>query len=135
MHILIAPNAFKHSLKAAAVADAMARGLGRSRLDCTIESFPVGDGGDGTGTLLTRKLGGRFLRTEVMDPLYRPITACFGLIDDGNTAVIEMAEASGLHRLERHEYDPLAACSYGTGELICAALDAGAREFIICIGG
>jgi glycerate kinase len=128
MHLLIAPNAFKNSLSAAEVAEAIRRGLDRSRLKGTrlpysSECFPVGDGGDGTGDLLIERLGGHRVAAEVRDPIGRMIKTYWGLAEDGTTAVIEMANASGLRLLDRHELDPLKADSAGTGDLIRAALD------------
>lgn len=135
MHILIAPNAFKNSLSAAASAEAVLTGLNRSGLLFTAECFPIADGGDGTGFLIVERLGGRWVLCPVHDALGRPVMVSFGLIDDGRTAVIEMADASGIRLLERGELSPLVATSYGTGELIRAALDSGAREIILGVGG
>lgn len=135
MHILIAPNAFKNSLDAAAVATAINEGLQRSNLDCTTHCFPVGDGGDGTGVLIIKHCNGTIIPAEVNDPLGRKITSSFGLIDNGKTAVIEMADASGLRLLKNTELDPLRASSFGTGELINQALNKGAGKIILCIGG
>ena len=135
MHILISPNAFKHSVDAHTAALAIEQGFKESRLACTTECFPVGDGGDGTGTLLTQMLNGHFITETVQDPLGRMINASFGLIDEGQTAVIEMAAASGLHLLIADEPDPLHATSYGTGELIIKALDRNVKKIILCVGG
>ena len=135
MHILIAPNAFKNSLDATAVAEAIREGLQQSKLKCTCECFPVGDGGDGTAALLIQKRGGKIVPAEVQDPLGRKIRARFGLIDNGGTAVIEMADASGLRLLHREEFDPLHATTFGTGELIKNALDKGVNKIIIGVGG
>jgi len=135
MRILIAPNAFKNSLDAAAVADAIKRGLEQSNLKCTLHCFPVGDGGDGTAELLIRHLKGKIVSAEVYDPLGRKISSSFGLIDEGGTAVIEMANASGLRLLQPNELDPLHATSYGTGELMMEALNRGVDKIILCIGG
>jgi len=135
VHILIAPNAFKNSLDATAAAEAIREGLQRSKLICTCECFPVGDGGDGTATLLIQKCGGTIMPAEVHDPLGRKIRAGFGLIDNGRTAVIEMADASGLRLLRREEFDPLRATTFGTGELIKCALDKRVNKIIIGIGG
>ena len=135
MHILIAPNAFKGSLDATAAAEAIRNGLRQSKLKCTSECFPVGDGGDGTAILLIQKCGGTIVPAEVHDPLGRKIRAAFGLIDNGNTAVIEMADASGLRLLRHEEFDPLHATTFGTGELIRCALDRGVNKIIIGIGG
>lgn len=135
MHILIAPNAFKNSLDAVQVAEAIAQGLAQSRLACTTECFPVADGGDGTGSLIVQSCKGKKVRQSVHDPLGRIIDSSFGLIDEGKTAVIEMADASGLRLLKKEELDPMRTSSYGTGELIKAALDKGVNRIIIAMGG
>ncbi|AKD58722.1 glycerate kinase [Spirosoma radiotolerans] len=135
MRILIAPNAFKHSLNATDVATALEQGLTQSALDCVCECFPVGDGGDGTGTLMIQKHDGLLVSATVNDPLGRPIPSSFGLVNNGHTAVIEMANASGLQLLQPDELDPLRATSFGTGELIRLALDKGVREMVLAIGG
>jgi glycerate kinase len=135
MNILIAPNAFKGSLDAQDVAEAIAKGLNQSKLDCMCQLFPVGDGGDGTGTLLINHLNGEPVEASVHDAQGRPITATFGLIDNGRTAIIEMANASGVRLLKPDELRPLEATSYGTGELIKAALDKGVSKIIIGMGG
>jgi glycerate kinase len=133
--ILIAPNAFKHSLDAEAAANAIEKGFLQSRLDCTCECFPVGDGGDGTASLIISKCNGRFVDTIVQDPFGRTLHTSFGLIDDGKTAVIEMADASGLRLLRTEELNPLVATSAGTGQQIKMALDRGVRKIIIGMGG
>jgi glycerate kinase len=135
MHILIAPNAFKNSLDASKVAGAIQQGLKLSRLDCTAECFPIADGGDGTGSLIIEKCKGRVIEKEVHDPLGRKIKASFGLIESGKTAVVEMADASGLRLLNKEELNPLKASSFGTGELIKSALDNGANKVIVAMGG
>lgn len=135
MNILIAPNAFKNSLDAQAAAKAIAQGLEQSKLACTCQLFPVGDGGDGTGSLIIKKLNGKLMEAKVHDALGREITARFGLIDDGKTAVIEMADAAGIRLLKKEELNPLIANTIGTGEMIKQALDKGARKIIIGMGG
>ncbi len=135
MNILIAPNAFKNSLDAQSVAEAIALGLQQSKLDCQCQLFPVADGGDGTGSLIIKHLNGTFINTSVNDVLGRQITATFGLIDDGRTAVIEMADASGIRLLKTTELNPMLASTFGTGELIKAALDKGATKIILGMGG
>jgi glycerate 2-kinase len=135
MRIVIAPNAFKNSLDAAGVADAIKTGFEQSHLKCTLQCFPVGDGGDGTAELLINHLNGEIISAEVHDPLGRKISSSFGLIDEGRTAVIEMANASGLRLLQANELDPLHANSYGTGELMMEALNKGVDKIILCIGG
>lgn len=135
MHILIAPNAFKDSLDASDTAEAIRQGLMQSKLACTCECFPIGDGGDGTADLLIRKSGGTFVSIAVRDALGKKINASFGLINNGKTAVIEMANASGIRLLQTEELKPLSATSYGTGEQIKQALDKGVEKIIIGMGG
>lgn len=135
MNILIAPNAFKNSIDAKDAADAIKDGLRRSKLRCSCECFPVADGGDGTAALLIEKLRGTIIHTKVHDPLGRQIFSSFGMIDNGNTAVIELADASGLRLLKPEEYDPLETTTSGTGEMILHALDKGAKKIILGIGG
>lgn len=134
MHILIAPGAFKHSLSAVAVAQAIARGLEQSRLDCTTTLLPIADGGNDTLACFLMR-GGQRIQVQTVDPLGRPITTDFGLLTDGQTAVVEMALASGLELLTAEERDPLRATTYGTGLLLKAALDSGASRVIIGMGG
>jgi len=135
MHILIAPNAFKNSLSASDAAEAIKKGLLKSGLSCECTCFPVGDGGDGTAELIIKHNNGVIISAEVHDPLGRKINSSFGLIDNGKTAVIEMADASGLRLLKHDEYDPMHASSLGTGELIKHALNKEVNKIILCIGG
>ena len=135
MRILIAPNAFKNSISATAAAEAISKGLRQSKLEHTSECFPIGDGGDGTADLLIKKFNVIICEAEVHDPLGRNITAPFGLIDDGQTAVIELANASGIKLLQQHKLNPLQATTFGTGELIKCALDKEVTKIILCIGG
>ncbi len=135
MHILIAPNAFKNSLTAKQAAEAIKKGLQESALDCICECFPIGDGGDGTGELLVEKCNGLHIETTAGDPFGRKINAGYGLIDNGMTAIIEMADASGLRLLHPAELNPLLATSYGTGEMIVDALGKGVTKIIIGMGG
>jgi len=141
-HFLIAPNAFKNSLSAGEAAIAIRDGLLKSGLDCTCECFPIGDGGDGTVDLIIQRLGGTRSEAEARDALGRKITTYFGLIPPPApsgpstlTALIEMANASGLRLLTPDELNPLRALSHGTGDLIRAALDNKARRIIIGMGG
>lgn len=135
MQILIAPNAFKGSLDAAAAALAIETGLKQSRLSCTTVVFPIADGGDGTADLFMRNLHGEEVQVAVHDPLGRQMKSSFGLINQRRTAVIEMANASGLRLLKHSELNPMIALSTGTGELIKAALDEGVRKVMITMGG
>jgi len=135
MHILIAPNAFKNSLDAGSVATAISEGLQESRLVCTAECFPIGDGGDGTGALFAKHLGGKRVSVMAHDAIGRPIQSSFWLIDNDQTAVIELADTSGLRQLEPGEYDPLYTTTKGTGEMIKLALDLNVKKIILTIGG
>ncbi len=135
MHILIAPNAFKNSLDAAKVAEAINNGLHKSKLSCTTTCFPVADGGDGTAGLLIDRFDGQMIPMIVHDPLKRKISSSFGWVEKDKTAVIELAAASGLRLLKADEYDPLIATTEGTGELIIEALNKNATKIILCIGG
>jgi len=100
MHILIAPNAFKNGLSAGEAAVAIKKGLQLSKLKCTVACFPIADGGDGTGALIVERCNGTMISKTVHDPLARKIASRFGLIDKGKTAVIEMADSSGLRLLK-----------------------------------
>ena len=135
MHIVIAPNSFKNSLDATSCAKAIEEGLLQSKLNCTCTCFPVGDGGDGTAALLIEKWNANYINVIVHDPLKKIINASFGFIDETKTAIIEMADASGIKLLKKEDLDPLHATSFGTGELILHALNKSAKKIIVCIGG
>jgi glycerate kinase len=134
MNILVAPNAFKNSLNAKEAASSISLGLQKSGLPCTITQFPIADGGDGTGTLLIEKLKGETIHANIHDPLGKLISAGYGWVNN-RTAIIEMANASGLRLLAPAEYDPLHATTYGTGELIAECISNNAETIILCIGG
>lgn len=133
MKILVAPAAFKGSLRPKEAAEAIARGLQDASPDFEIERCPLADGGDGTLEVLLTALGGRALIAAVEDPLGRPVEAEYGLLD--GTAVVEMARAAGLVLLAPEERDPERASTYGVGQLLLAALDRGAREIWLGLGG
>lgn len=135
MRLLIAPDSFKDSLTAAAAAAAMAAGARRVYPDAEITELPLGDGGEGTAAALVAATGGKMAPRTVRGPLGEPVAASFGLLGDGETAVVEMAAASGLERVPEGRRDPKVTTTYGTGELIAAALAAGARRLIVAIGG
>ena len=135
MHILVAPNAFKNSLAAEEVALALQTGIKKAESKTEVTVCPVGDGGDGTGQLLVRHLDAEKISVETVDALDRKITACIGFIDNEQTAIIELADASGLRLLKKNEFNPLHANTYGTGLLIKAAMGKGAKKIILCIGG
>ncbi len=135
MKIVIAPDSFKENLTSMQVAEAFERGIKRVVPKARCIKVPMADGGEGTVQSLVDATGGRILRKRVAGPLGYPVEARFGMLADGKTAVIEMAEASGLPLVPRDRRDPLAATTYGTGELILTALARGARDIIIGIGG
>ncbi len=134
MKIIIAPGAFKGSLSPQAAAEAIERGLRRSQLEAELIRLPLADGGDGTLDAFLAN-GGLRVRVPVVDPLQRPMVAEFGLLPDGETAIIEMARASGLALLRPGELNPLVATTYGTGQLMQAALERGVRRMIVGLGG
>jgi glycerate kinase len=133
--IVIAPQAFKGSLDAPDIAQAIARGVRKVFPDARLILLPVADGGEGTVRAMVDASGGKTVTTRVKGPLGQPVNATWGLLGDGETAVIEMAAASGLPLISRHERDPIRATTYGTGELIRHALDFGVRKLIIGLGG
>lgn len=134
MKIVIAPDSFKESLTAAETARQIEAGFREVFPHFDYHRKPIADGGEGTLDALLDARGGERRRRRVSDPLGRPVDAEYGILSDG-TAVIEMAAASGLHRVAPAQRDPRVATSRGTGELIADALDAGARNFIIALGG
>ena len=135
MKIVIAPDSFKGSLTALQVAEAIEVGLRRVFPTAAIEKVPMADGGEGTVQSLVDATGGEILTARVRDPLGNPIDAQYGVLGDGITAVIEMAAASGLTLVPLDKRDPRVTTTYGTGELIRAALGHGCRKLIIGIGG
>jgi glycerate kinase len=129
VNVLVAPDSFKGTFSAAEVAAAIARGLragGREAVE-----LPIADGGEGT----MDALGGELHTATVSDPLGRPVEARFALSEDGRSAIVETAEASGLKRVAEGERDAWAASTRGTGELIVAAVEAGARSVAVAVGG
>jgi len=135
MHFLIAPNAFKNSINAMDAAVAIGKGLEQSRLNASYDLFPIGDGGDGTAALIIHHCGGKSVPCAVHDPLGRLIESRFGWVEETKTAVIELADVSGLRLLVPGEYNPLHYTTFGTGELIRSALDRSPRELVLGIGG
>jgi glycerate 2-kinase len=132
--VLVAPDKFKGTLSAEEAALAIGRGLARGGVQA-VDLLPIADGGEGTMEALVRALRGRVLATEAHDPLGRPVEAAFGLVHGGRAAIVETAQASGLWRVPEPERDPEAASTRGTGELILAAVESGAREVIVAAGG
>jgi glycerate kinase len=130
--VLVAPDSFKGTFTAAEVAEAIASGLeaaGQPAGRC-----PLADGGEGTLAVLREPLGLQRLEARVQDPLGREIDAVYGVADDG-VAVVEMASASGLGLVAEDDRDPVAASTFGTGQLIAAAVEAGARAVLVALGG
>ena len=130
---LAAPDSFKGTFRAAEVAAALGRGLERAGF--LPDLCPIADGGDGTMEVLLTALGGETGAAEVSDPLGRPVQAAYALLEDGATAVVEMAQASGLGLVGEDERDAEAASTRGTGELILAAVAAGAQVVLVTVGG
>jgi glycerate kinase len=133
--IVIAPDSFKGSLSSVEAAAAMAAGAQEVFPEAQIAEVPVGDGGEGTVEAMVRATGGRRVPVRVAGPLGEPVDACYGILGDGHTAVIEMAAASGLALAPPECRDPRRATSAGTGELILAALETRPERLIIGIGG
>ncbi|MCK4271984.1 glycerate kinase [bacterium] len=135
MKIVAAPNAFKESLSAIEAARSIARGVHRVLPEAKVVQVPMADGGDGTVKALVAATGGHMISRQATGPLGEPVEAYFGLLGDGQTAVIEMAVASGLHLVPDDKRNPMKTTTYGTGELIAAALDHGVQRIIVGIGG
>src|SRR4051794_8078324 len=132
--VLVAPDSFKGTMTAPDVAEAIGRGLQASG-DWAADLAPIADGGEGTLGVLLRALGGDSVEVEALDPLGRPVTALLGLVEGGATAIVEVAQASGLPLVAEAERDAEAASTYGTGQLIVAAVGAGARRILVPVGG
>ena len=135
MKILIATDKFKDSLTAKQVCEGLQRGILRTFPSAKIEILPLADGGEGTLETLQSVLGGEFIECEVNDPLSRKIKANYLWIKEKQTAIIEMARASGIELLKQNERNCLITSTYGTGELINNALEKGAKEIILTVGG
>ena len=134
MHIIIAPNTFKHSLSAFDVAEAIKTGFEKCQLDATYRIFPIADGGEGITDILVRQLNGHLEPVMVPDALGRDINTSFGVLNNNTTAVIELARASGLSWIQKEELDPLRASTFGTGKLITEALNRGIRHIVMGLG-
>ncbi len=135
LRVVIAPDKFRGSLTATEAAEAMGRGVRAAVPDARIDRVPMADGGEGTVEALVAAAGGEIRAVEVAGPLGARVTARFGLLGDGTTAVVEMAQASGLALVAKAARDPMRASTRGTGELLLAAIAAGARRVIMGIGG
>jgi len=136
MKIVIACDSFKEALAAAEACEAVARGVRRAWPDAAVDLIPMADGGEGTVATLVAATRGTIREATVTGPLGEPVKAAWGLLGgDRRTAVLEMAAASGLGLVPRTRRNPLITTTYGTGQLILSAIEAGAREIIIGIGG
>lgn len=133
--VVIAPDSFKESLSAMEVAEAIERGFRQIYPQVQYVKLPMADGGEGTVDSMVAATGGEIVRVEVTGPLGQPVSAFYGLLGEGETAVIEMAAASGLHLAPKERRDPRITTSYGTGELILTALERGVKAIILGIGG
>lgn len=135
LKIIIAPDSFKGSLSAQDVCISLEAGIRRVFPDAVIMSIPMADGGEGTVQALVDATGGRIIEEEVTGPCGDMARAFYGILGDGNTAVVEMAAASGLPLVPVERRNPMVTTTYGTGELIRKALDRGCRKLIAGIGG
>lgn len=135
MRIIIAPDSFKGSLSSLEVAQAMERGVKKVLPESTTILLPLSDGGEGLVDSLVVASGGKLVEYEVQGPLGSPVRAKMGLLGDGHTAVIEMAQASGLTLIGEEQRNPLITSTFGTGQLMQKALDLGCTKLIIGIGG
>lgn len=133
--IIVASDSFKGSLSSLEVAEAASEGIHSVLPDCQVVKVDVADGGEGTMDALCRTLGGQKIFLDVSDPLGRSVKAPYVILEDGRTAVLEMAVASGLPLLNTQERNPLKTTTYGTGQLIADALGRGCRKFLVGIGG
>jgi glycerate 2-kinase len=134
MNILIAPNSFRDSLDAFQAAETIARAFLSVNKDFKIQKMPIADGGDFTAEILLKNKGGRWKTVTVLDALARPIAARLGILKDG-TGVVELSEASGTRRLAPNELAPMHSTTFGTGQLIRAALEEGCSKIIVGLGG
>ncbi len=135
MKIILAPDSFKDSLNAADVCRAMETGIKKCKKDAHVIHLPMADGGEGTVHALVSSTGGRLMASTVTGPLGGRVQAEWGILGDGRTAVIEMAAASGLPLVPENKRNPLLTTTFGTGKLMCEALEHGCRKMIIGIGG
>ncbi len=135
MRILVAPDKFKGSISAVAAAEAIVRGWGRACPQDEFDVAPIADGGEGFAETLCGVLGGEWIRCEALDPIGRKVDARYAWIAGRKLAVIDMSEASGLWRLKPEERAPLAATTFGTGQLMRDAATRGAKTILIGLGG
>ncbi|MBP2057199.1 glycerate kinase [Lactobacillus colini] len=132
---VLAPDSFKESMTAKEVCQAMTNGIRKADPTAEIVSVPMADGGEGTTDSLVNATDGQLLNATVTGPLGNKIQAEYGILGDGKTAVIEMAKASGLEIVPKNQRNPMITTTYGTGELIKAALSKGVKRIIVGLGG
>ncbi|WP_315079955.1 glycerate kinase [uncultured Clostridium sp.] len=135
MKFVLAPDSFKESMTSKEACEAMERSIKKIIPNAECIKVPMADGGEGTVEALVESTNGEIYEVEVLGPLGEKVNACFGVLGNKTTAVIEMATASGIQLIKREERNPLMTTTYGTGELIKAALDKGIKHIIIGIGG
>jgi glycerate 2-kinase len=135
MRILIAPDTFKDALPANEVAEAFATGIHQICPDWECVCLPLADGGEGTAAIMTIAMGGELLLMDTYDPLMRPIQAQAGWISSTQTAIIELAQSSGLQKLVSSERNPMRTTTFGTGWLIRQMLERGATQIYLTLGG
>lgn len=133
--IIIAPDSFKESLTAKEAANAIREGLGKSIKNCEFDLIPMADGGEGTSAVIIEAKNGEVIEVIVTGPLGNKVKSKFGYVEDEKLAIIEVAEACGLHLVPLEKRNPEITTTFGVGGLIKAALDKGARNFVIGLGG
>lgn len=135
MKIILAPDSFKESMTGKEACEVIERGMKKIIPDLECISVPMADGGEGTTQSLVDATGGEFYTQRVLGPLGESVEARFGILGDGKTAILEMAAASGLELVPKEKRDATVTTTYGTGELIKAALDKNVETILIGIGG
>lgn len=135
MKVVICPDSYKGTLSSTEVAAAIEKGIHKTDPSIKTLCLPIADGGEGTLEAFVKATNGNYITATVKNPIGKNIQASFGVLGDGETCVIEMAQASGLILLNESERNPQFASTFGTGQLILEALQLGYRKFIICIGG
>lgn len=135
LKFVLAPDSYKDSASAIEICEAMEVGIRRVFPDSEVIHVPMADGGEGSTEAIVNATGGKFIKKTVQGPLDEQVEAMFGIHGDGETAVIEMATASGIQLVTKEERNPYNTTTYGTGELIRHSLDNGIKRIILCIGG
>ncbi|PTK95649.1 glycerate kinase [Staphylococcus gallinarum] len=135
MNIILAPDSFKGSMSSTTVTKLMHNSITSLYPNATVQSLPMGDGGEGTMEALINATNGQLFTESVTGPIGEQVQATYGVLGDGETCIVEMAEASGLRHLNESQLNALETTTYGTGELILSALNKGYQQFILAIGG